>query len=108
MSTIIQAPSASLAVAQGPAAQPADPWDAPYFGAPVYFRYPDYPVGVADLKASAPTRASVPSAGASAVPVAVPPPVTVAPQGVSSSLEAPTANPLPARRGFFARLFGRR
>ena len=24
-------------------AMPADPWDAPYFGGPVYFRYPDFP-----------------------------------------------------------------
>lgn len=101
MSNEFQVSSASLAVAQGPTAQPADPWDAPYFGARVYFRYPDYPVGVADLKASAP------SAGVSGAPVAEPPPMTVAPQGVSPSLEAPTAAPLPARRGFFARLFRR-
>lgn len=108
MSIELQAPPASPEVAQGTTAQPADPWDAPYFGAPVYFRYPDYPVGVANLKASAPTKARVPSAGASAVPVAEPPPMAVASQGVSPSLEAPTATPLPARRGFFARLFGRR
>jgi hypothetical protein len=51
-----------------------DPWDAPYFGAPVYLTYPDFAVAAPPLVAKV-----------------APPPAAA-----------------PARRGWLARLFGRR
>src|SRR5690349_11114577 len=41
-------------------AMPADPWDAPHFGGPVYFRYPDLPGTSLDGLAGAPARAHDP------------------------------------------------
>jgi hypothetical protein len=59
-----------------------DPWDAPYFGAPVYLTYPAF---------------IAPAAPAAAATVVAPAPSPVA-----------VAAEVSARRGWLARLFGRR
>ncbi|HEX9037365.1 MAG TPA: hypothetical protein VF808_10285 [Ktedonobacterales bacterium] len=70
-----------------------DPWDAPYFGGPVYLTYPAFAVAAPPPA----VEVSRPVASAPAEPalVAAPPP-------------AMASAAAPARRGWLARLFGRR
>jgi hypothetical protein len=65
-----------------------DPWDAPYFGAPVYLIYPAF---------AAPVTVTTPSpAAAVAAPIA-----TAEPEPALVAAAAPA-------RGWLSRLFGRR
>jgi hypothetical protein len=79
-----------------------DPWDAPYFGAPIYLAYPAFRApssgavnGVATFRA----QAGQPVAAPMDSPAALIPPA----QGIELA-PAPT----PRRRGWLARLFGAR
>jgi hypothetical protein len=65
-----------------------DPWDAPYFGAPVYLIYPAF---VASVTVTAPPPAATGAAAPMASAKPEPAPVAAAPA-----------------RGWLSRLFGRR
>jgi len=82
-----------------------DPWDAPYFGAPVYFTYPAFRRAAPGAVNGAVTV----RAQAEPSPIAsVEPPVVPAPP-VWQAEPAPTEPaPTPRRRGWLARLFGAR
>ena len=78
------------------------PWDAPFFGAPVHFAYPRYPVSVPGFS---PVVADVIQPGApmqNGVHRALPRPSDAANAGGSTAPVRPSR-----RRGFFARLFHR-
>ena len=81
----VQPPNSFSAAAAVRPALGLDAWDAPYFGGPVFFRYPTYPVAVPGFS---PTAATPPVA-APALPERAP---------------APAVSP--RRRSLFARLFG--
>jgi hypothetical protein len=79
-----------------------DPWDAPYFGAPVYLAYPAFQAtapgsgnGVATFRAEAEQHRAAP----------VDPPA--APISPAQRIE-PALPPTLRRRGWLARLFGAR
>jgi hypothetical protein len=82
-----------------------DPWDAPYFGARVYFSFPPFQYAVAP--------AAVPLAPASPPPAPEPARPGVAPvQPVAHSTVDEAASvlaeaPAPARHGWLSRLFRR-
>jgi hypothetical protein len=81
-----------------------DPWDAPYFGGPVYFHYPAFPVAAAaqlDETPAAPAGGLLAPSALSASPVAV---ETAGPPAATPAL-AGTLAPPPRRRGWLARLF---
>jgi hypothetical protein len=103
----------ALARASVPA---ADPWDAPYFGGPIYFRYPAFPVAVAaltcpaaqlDVMPAAPSVAPTPAPDSLISPAPSAPPVALETSGppaaipATASIQAST----PRRRGWLARLF---
>ena len=98
-------------------ATPADPWDAPYFGGPVYFRYHDFPGTSQVVQAGAPARAHdpVPADPPLAALAVIVEAVTESSSEsadeaqVSTTALLPAATPPPAksRRSWLARLFGR-
>ena len=83
----------------------ADPWDAPYFGARVYFSYPSFQHAVAP--------AAAPLAPASPSPAPKPARADVAPvqPGAHSTVDEAASvlavTPAPARRGWLSRLLRR-
>jgi hypothetical protein len=97
-----------------------DPWDAPYFGGPVYFRYPAFPVAVAALAAPAAQLDAMPDAP-SGIPTPTPSspsalpdppaiqetrgPLAATPATPAAPVTASTPAPTPPRRGWLARLF---
>jgi hypothetical protein len=81
----VQPPNASSALASVRPALGLDAWDAPYFGGPVFFRYPAYPVAMPGFSPAAAT-----------LPIAEP----AAPERAASPVLSPR------RRGLLARLFG--
>jgi hypothetical protein len=81
----VQPPSSSAAPTAVRPALGLDAWDAPYFGGPVFFRYPTYPVTVHGFS----PMAAAPPIAAPAAPERAPAPVVS-----------------PRRRGLLARLFG--
>jgi hypothetical protein len=84
----VQPPSSSAAPAAVRPALGLDAWDAPYFGGPVFFRYPTYPVAVPGFSPTA------------ATPMAATPPIAAP----AAPERAPVVSP--RRRGLLARLFG--
>jgi hypothetical protein len=85
---------------------PADPWDAPYFGAPVYLSYDPTHV---------PSRPEQPSPARIVEPAGSSPVVAASPPALASAAAATVASPPasgapappPPRQGWLARLFGR-
>jgi hypothetical protein len=83
----------------------ADPWDAPYFGARVYFSYPPFQHAVA------PAAAPLAPASPPPVPELVRADVAPAQPGAHSTVDEAASvlaeTPAPARRGWLSRLLRR-
>jgi hypothetical protein len=85
-----------------------DPWDAPYFGAPIYLGYPAFRGALGAVNGSVTFRdQATPNPTASAQPRSDPTPTA---QQIEPDPTEPTppSAPAPRRRGWFARLFGAR
>ena len=97
-------------------AMPTDPWDAPYFGGPIYFRYPDFPGTSQAVQAGAPARAHdpVPADPPLAALVVIVEAMTESSSESADEAEvsttalppAGTSPPAKSRRSWLARLFG--
>jgi hypothetical protein len=86
-----------------------DPWDAPYFGAPIYLSYPVFRGTVPGAVNGALTfrGQAAPDHPAPSEPRSDPAP-TAQQVELGHTVPAPSPTPTPRRRGWLARLFGAR
>ena len=84
-----------------------DPWDAPYFGARVYFSFPRFQHTAAAPAAAAPLAPASPPPAPEPARPGVAPVQPVAHSTVDEAASVLAEAPAPARHGWLSRLFRR-